>query len=401
MRVLTRARSHSPAEVASEGQRCPCLAHRPCKLSLLLFLVFLFQTTGCTQKPATTPVRLGQLAGLSGPEKLSGDHARWGVQLALPAPGSDEPAPARPLVVHHVDHQGDSALLQAETVRLLAVNRCSALIVSCDAPMGDLAARAAQPYDVPLVLTGELTAVPRAGVVTLGAGPGPRGRALACLARQELKATRAAILLGGERTLPAAMAEAFRREWSLNSTNPVETWSWDGKTDLGDLSKRVARWKPDVILAAGSVADFVKVRQELETASLKVPLLFAGEDSGPEAFRGDVYPAGIYLATVFSPGGLTEPGKDIARRYREEFQEPLDLAAAQSYDALRLVGEVLAASRAPGAKRPHEELARLETFESLTGPIKFKDRRTRRPVFLLRIKEGQPALVRTWTPEDE
>src|SRR4051794_22376128 len=90
--------------------------------------------TGCVQRPATTPIRIGHLAAFSGPERTRGDHARRGIQLAVSAAmAEDQKVAGRALVVHHADHAGDADVFQAEAVRLLAITQVSALIVSCDA----------------------------------------------------------------------------------------------------------------------------------------------------------------------------------------------------------------------------------------------------------------------------
>jgi branched-chain amino acid transport system substrate-binding protein len=361
---------------------------------LLLFAALILG--GCTQKTVPGPIRLGHVAPLSGPAQSRGDHARWGLQLAVTAAlADDHKVLDRRLVVHHADDQGDAAVLQAEAIRLLAVTRVAALIGTCDAELGEALARAALPYSAPILLTGELTVPPRDGVWTLGAGPDARGRALAHYARTSLKAKRAALLVAGRAALPAAVVEAFRREWSLEPVAAVERWDWSNEAQLGELASPVAGWRPDVVVLGGGVEDFLKARRRLDEAKVSVPLLFAGEDISPAAFRGGNVPGGLYLATAYASEALTETGQDFSRRYEEAFHEAPDIFAVQAHDAAQLLIDALPEARSTAPAKLREQLAGLQSFESLIGPVTFNSRQARRPVFVVAVQDGRARRVTT------
>src|SRR5439155_27029397 len=130
------------------------------------------------------------------------------------------------------------------------------------------------------------------------------------------------------------------------------------------------------VLVAGSADDAEQVRTDLHTAKRTVPLLFGGADgigSWAETPGLDVY-----SATAFATDGLSEKGSTFARRYQESTGERFDLSAALSADATRLLFEGLK-SAAPNAKL-RDQLAKIETFETTTGNVTFKDRQARRPV---------------------
>src|SRR5262249_37652348 len=134
------------------------------------------------------------------------------------------------------------------------------------------------------------------------------------------------------------------------------------------------------------------------SAGFKGPLLYGGEDFGTEAVEEDAE-GETYLATVCGPeAGLTAQGAEIARKYQESFKEKPGFAALQAYDAVRLAVEVLQQSL-PVGLRQRERPPRLESFDSLTGPVAFKDRRTRRKVFVVQVKGHATQLIRTIEPE--
>src|SRR5262245_58670693 len=115
-----------------------------------VFLMLGAMAAGCVQRPPNETVRIGHLTTLSGAARSRGESARRGIDLAVAAlRGEEKEEGERKLVVFHADHQGKAEVLQAEAVRLLAVNRVAALVADCDARLGEALARAAQPYHVP------------------------------------------------------------------------------------------------------------------------------------------------------------------------------------------------------------------------------------------------------------
>ncbi len=363
---------------------------RRCQSALLLLLV------GCSTRKAPEPVWVGHVAPLSGPERALGQSARQGILLAVEdAQAAGTTMAGRPLAVRHADGRGDVETLKGETVRLLAVNKVVGLLGSPDA----LAAKqlqAARPYSAPAIVLAELAAAsPGEGTVGLGARPDARGRALARYAQRQLKGARAALLTDSRGPVATALAEAFVNEWP-NSGTALARWDCEREPEQAELVKRVVAWKPDVVLLAANGRDFRRLRAALRQAGWRGPVLHGGEDVGIDAIRRDA-PGDprLYLVTVFAHAGLTAEGKALAARYRERFRQPLDLPAAQAYDGARLLFAVLQEAGNAKGTRVREVLKARETFESLTGPVTWKDGQPLRRLFVVRIAEGKKAVVQT------
>jgi ABC-type branched-subunit amino acid transport system substrate-binding protein len=126
-----------------------------------------------------------------------------------------------------------------------------------------------------------------------------------------------------------------------------------------------------------------------------VTLLHGGADVEAQALAGD---GEVYQATVFCEEKLTERGKEFAKKYREEFKTAPDLVAAQSYDGVRLLFEALQQA-GPAAPKVREFLGNVENWETVTGPLTLKERRPRRPVFVVRLKDGAVEWRKTYDPE--
>jgi branched-chain amino acid transport system substrate-binding protein len=370
--------------------------------STRVVVALLLAAAGCSPRKEPEPVWVGHLAPLSGPDRLEGQHARQGAQLAVEdARAAGQTVAGRPLAIRHVDGRADAEAVRAETVRLLAVNRVKALLAGPDGLAGSVV-QAARPYGVAVVVPGELAdPLPAEGVLVLGARPAARGRALARYASGDLKATRALVVTDGRAPSAAALASAFVAEWPRSTSTAVAEWPWEGEAGHAGLVKRALAWKPNVVVLAAEARDLGKLHGRLRDAGWRGPILHGGGDVGAEALRRA---AGggpdLYLATVYAPEGLTKEGQAFARRYEERFRQPPDLAAVQTYDAARLLFDVLAHAGKADEKRVREELGRRESFESSTGPVTWQDRRPRRRLFVVRLRGDKAEVVQNVAPED-
>jgi branched-chain amino acid transport system substrate-binding protein len=343
---------------------------------------------GCGGK-APEPIRLGHLV-VSGADQRGGEQARQGVQLAVEE-WNKEAADrgGRQVLVLHV-----TARSEAEAVRLLSVNRVVALIVAPEHLLAEGAARAAGRYEAAVVVAGEL-ASPPPGVFPVGAGPAQRGRALARFAAGELKAGRAAVLTDGRDPVAAAVASGFLKGWP-HAEPPVSRQWVDGQgTDLAPQATEAAKAKAGVELIAGPPADVRAAAAALHAAGLRVPLLHGGQDGGAAALEGLPDGADVYLVTAYAPEGLTDAGKDFARRYEERFHAAPDLHAALAYDGARLLLAALRKAPDVTPSRLRAQLAKREPFEGVTGPWTWKDGEVRRPLFLLRLENNRAKLVKS------
>jgi branched-chain amino acid transport system substrate-binding protein len=371
--------------------------------------VLLAALAGCGPRGAPEPVWIGQVVPLTGSDRAAGEHARQGVQLAVAEAKAEGKAIAgRPLAVVHADSRSDLEAVGAETVRLLSVNRVAALLAGPEDPAAERLLRADGSYGVPVVVPGELADPSSWSVaLALGALPGERGRALARYAIRDLAARRAVVLSDARDPVAAALAAAFVREWRRGKDGSpaglaVEEWTVGGSADLPGLAARAVKARPDLVLFAGASADFRTLRGRLGEGSLHAPLLYGGGDAGPAAVQGGLEGGpDLYLATVYATEKLTAHGQEFARRYEAGFHESPDLYAAGAYDGARLLFDVLhrAQTTAPAALR--DELARTESFETVTGTVAWKDRRPRRTFFLVEVKGGQVRVVQTVEPGGE
>jgi ABC-type branched-subunit amino acid transport system substrate-binding protein len=356
---------------------------------------------GCGSRGEGEPIWVGHLAPLSGADRARGEQARQGIELAVNELASAEARPgSRPIKVLHVDSRGDEETLRAEVVRLLAVNKAVALIGSLDGALARRLVREAQPYGVPVLLSGEAAGPRGEAVFCMGLSAARRGQLLAGRARDR-KAGKLAVLSDTRLTLAVDLAAAFVREYRKGG-GEVREWPVpaDRKDEAG-LADEMAKWGPGAVLLAAGPRDSLAWGERLPRAKVQATLYYGGEYRGPAPLLPNTTGLPLELATVYAPSELTGKGQDWARRYREEFREAPDYEAAQAYDAARLLFEVIRQGPPITGARLRERLGKVDSFESLTGPLSFKGRQTRRQVFLLELTGPDSKAVQTINPEAE
>lgn len=357
-------------------------------------LYLLLVVSGCSLKAAPEPVRIGQLLPLSGANRTIGQHARQGVELAV-VETADQTIAGHPCVVLHVDSRSDAETVRAETVRLLTVNKAAALMGDFDAALSEHLLRANQPYGVPVIVPGELpTDAGADGVFSLAVPPAERGRMLSTYASGELHLKRAAVLTDSRLPAAAALSAAFVKTWPRGNGS-IEEWTFASTAERDERIGRVIAAAPAVVLLACSADDFRILRPSLAAALVKAPLLYGGPDAGAAPLQAELEArSDVYLATAYDADHLSDLGRAFAKRYQERFHESPDLFAAQAYDAARLLLQVMQRAGTANKDSLRKELAKLEQFDSVTGPLHWKEGWVQRRVFLVALKNNQAKVVR-------
>jgi ABC-type branched-subunit amino acid transport system substrate-binding protein len=360
-----------------------------------LMVLPLLAVASCSSKASPEPVWIAQLLPQDGANRTLAQHSRQGVEQAIVDAGSAvQTSAGRPCAVLHVDSR-DAASVQAETIRLVTVNKAVAFVAGFDAALTARLIQTTRSYGVPVIVPGELPGPSESGaVVSLGVPPAVRGRRLARYASSDLKCQRAAVLTDTRNPVAAAFADAFLKAWPRDRNGASEEWNFATPAERDERANRIIQAAPAVVVLACSVADFRLLRPRLAAALPSVSLIYGGEDAGAAVLQAELETRpDVYLATAYSSEHLSERGRTFAREYEEHFHEPSDLYAAQSYDAACLLLDALQRADTPSRDALSKSLALLEQFESVTGPVRWKERQPHRRVFLIALKNNRPSVV--------
>lgn len=367
------------------------------RTALLASLVSL----GCTRQAEPEPLVLGHLAPFSGRERVLGEQAARGIELAIAEVNSGETAAGqRPLAVIHVDTKADPDLAGQQAVRLVKINNVAGLLGGMSEPQAvTIAARAEQLGAFLITPTGVGRGSSWRGVISLGLEPARRGEALARFSREQLQADKVPVLVAGDRAGSVALAEGFAATLADTGSQRGEYLEYRSGPELTAQLTRLQQTKARVVCLAGPPADLALLREKLADVQPAPAILYGGEEADCTLVSKDSLAGeGVYLTTCFVATDEAAERGDFVKKFTERFQRPPDANALLAYDGVRLAAHLLRTTRIARWPRSAEEVGKLLTqLDWHTGPLA-EAHPDRRPVLLVRLEKGTPQVVARFPP---
>jgi branched-chain amino acid transport system substrate-binding protein len=362
-------------------------------LKHIIVFVGILTLMGCS-RPAPEPMYLGHLAVRGLPERSVAESTDNAVLLAVEEVKDQPPVPERPITVINPDVPSADNL-PAIATRVITINRAQALLADTRATPTEQLCRIAQQNTLPLVTSCGLPGALLAPFgFSVGLSPAELGKYLARFALDESKVRDAVLLVDTRLLLSQPLATAFSDEFRKTTGVKLETWTYAADAELPKLVEKLTEKPPAAVVFVGAVEDLPKLRGARGLAP-EVPVFFGGEE-----LRSAVGEGAIYQATAFFSDGSTPRAQEFVKKYEGRFKQAPAVDAALAYDAARVLFEGMRRAKSAQGSKVQEELCKLKSFESLTGPLSIdKDHNTRRPVFIvLRSKDGVK-LQKRYEPE--
>jgi branched-chain amino acid transport system substrate-binding protein len=358
----------------------------------------------CGKKGDSPPILVGQLVPSTGADAAMAEHARQGIFFAVEEVNQeDRLIQGRRVEVIHPEVGPDPEVHRAAGVRLIAVNRVTALLGGNDPQQVEslveslgLVSEAAK---VPLLVTGGLPGRPANHFVFyLGMTPSYQGRSLGRFAGEEWQGKSIALLLGvreKKEPLHRALAEAFTKEFGKSSGQILGPWTFRSSDEVQELTRRITEQSPAAILLAGSVDDLAAFRKAGLPENL--PVMLGSADGSQSLVRNLEISNPVYLATAFAAQEKHEKSQDFIRRFQEKFHAAPDVHSALAYDSARFLFEALRNAKSLEGSKVREALAEIKAFAGITGDVHLnEDNTVVRPVFILKVSEGQINTQKTY-----
>jgi branched-chain amino acid transport system substrate-binding protein len=383
----------------------------PCWFLVVFLVLILF--SGC-QRKSTDVVNIGHVASFRGSEKISGEHAKQGIELALQESQEDTGTiDGRRIAVIHVDSGGDVKAADAASVRLAVVNRVVAFLGGTDSVQSSAMEGIARNNEIPLVTSASLPGqVPSDFVFRTGLSPEAQAKKLAEFAgrQQTPPVNRVAILMDGtDKGLSSFLADQFAKEflnekehslagqWTYRKYRKGQAgsegeWEMKNADELKEINDQIRKSKPDAIFLAGLASDLSHLRKAGLDESL--PVFFAGEEGSEHILQAAGGHQPVYLVTAFAVTGDALQ-KDFVTQYEKQFHGPPDVHAALAYDNMRILIDALKRASSPKAVKIKEALEELRNFQTLTGKASFSKEGhwLEREALVVKVQDGIGTLV--------
>lgn len=320
-------------------------------------------------------IRIGMLVPMTGPRQAEGETLRRAAQMAVDEQNAASlPGPRITFVMR--DENGPWGLASSEIVHLIFDDQAVALITSSEGDSAHLAEQVGNKVGVPIITLSSdstTTEINMPWIFRLGPNDAAQARAFARDIYQNRKLQRAVLLrqsdrdgrLGGEAFMKAAA--------EMNALPPVEV-----VVDSGNIADAVAAMDIAVAQAVVVWTDApaaARIAARLRDLRATVPVYVcrkaAEDDSGaatqpPGTGCGRKDAAAWITASPSSPQAHAE----FARRYHQRFGTEPGIAAAEAYDAVRILAISLRQS-GPNRTRLRDALAAVDGFAGASGIISF------------------------------
>jgi branched-chain amino acid transport system substrate-binding protein len=316
--------------------------------------------------------KVGVFGPLTGPAAADGNGCLWATQLAADQANARGGVQGRKVVVVSADDQAKPSEGITAVQKLVTRDGATALVSCSYSGATRSAAGVAQQSKVPMVVAYAVhPEITRAGhyvwrMFTLGP---IQGRAIAVMAREDGKGSRAAILWVkndyGE-SISTAAAERFAKlGGTVVSNEPFAI----GDKDFATALTKARAASPDVLLVVAYYAEGALIVQQARRQGLTAPVYGSDGISAPkfvelarDAAEGAVMSAATDLnAPLF---------KEFAKEFEARHRYVPDSVPSHGYDAMLVVLE--AARRGePGAEGVLRGLGQITEFTGVNGTVKF------------------------------
>jgi branched-chain amino acid transport system substrate-binding protein len=352
------------------------------------------------------PVRVGAVFSETGGLASIGSPGLAGMRLAAAELNARGGLLGRPVELVAADSRSSAAAVARAVRTLIEKDQVVALGGLNDSTLVLAAGPVAQRAGVPFVTSGAtLPDLPaRIGNTLFMAayGDDAQAHAVADLARTDLHARTAFLLVDREADFTRALAGFFRARFVARGGTVVGQLSYrSGERKFAAAIARIRALQrpPDVIFASALPSEAGRITRQVRAAGLTQPILSGDGFDTPLVGRfGGPLADDVYFSTHVALGSAEPRVRRFVAAYRKRYRRaPENAFAALGYDTMNLIADAVrrAGTAEPSAIRA--ALAATRRFRMVTGTISYAaGRRTpTKPVTIIRVENGRSAFYRT------
>jgi branched-chain amino acid transport system substrate-binding protein len=355
------------------------------------------------------PIPIGAVFSETGGLRSIGSPGLAGMRLAASEINAGGGILGRRVQLAVADSRSNPTAVARGVRRLIEDQRVVAIGGLNDSTLALAAGPVAQRAGIPFVTAGAtLPTLPRTvgnGFFMAAFGDDAQAHAVADVARKDLRARSAFLLVDRGSDFTRALARFFRQRFVARGGTVAGQLSYaSGERDFASAMARIRahRPAPDVLFFSALPSEAGRLIRQARAAGLMQPILSGDGFDTPELSRvAGTLADNVYYSTHVALDGAARRIRRFVAAYRGRYgRRPENAFAALGYDTMRLIADAIrrAGSSDPSAIR--RALAATRGFAMVTGTISYAPgRRTpRKPVTVVRVREGKPAFYRAVLP---
>jgi branched-chain amino acid transport system substrate-binding protein len=363
------------------------------------FALVVTVSCGGEQNPAGQGIEIGFYGALTGPQATFALSGRNGARLAIDEINRAGGVLGKKLALIAEDDRNEPSEAASAVSKLITRNHVVALIGENASSRSLAAAPIAQSYQVPMVSPSSTNVeVTKKGdyIFRVCFIDPSQGKALALFARNDLKASTAAILIDSKSDYSVGLAAAFESQFTkLGGKVLAQVKYAEGDSDFSAQLTSIRASSPDVLFVPGYYTDAGLIARQARGLGLSSTLLGAdGWDSPKLAEIGGSAVEGSYFSNHYSVDDPSPAVRKFVDAYKRAYGSEPDSIAALSYDATRLVADSIRRAGSTEGKRVRDAIASTKDFPAVTGTITMDaDRNPVKLPVILKVVNGRPTFA--------
>ncbi len=229
-----------------------------------------------------------------------------------------------------------------------------------------------------------------------------QGRVAAKIAKDELNAKTAAIILDISQDYSVALAAYFRRAFQkLGGKVLTDVKFKSGDRDFTPQLSSIKEAKPDIIYAPIYYTECALAAKQARNMGITAPILAGDGVQAPELIElgGDAV-EGLLFTTHFHPDMVTsERGKQFLQAFKDEYGSIPDAFTANGADAYFLLLDAIKRAGSDDPQKIREALVNTKNFEGVGGAITMQSNGNPiKAMVVNKVKDGKFVYIKSIMP---
>ncbi len=355
--------------------------------------------------PAAEPIKVGEIASLTGKEAAFGQSSHKGTVLAVEQLNAAGGVLGRPLQLLSEDNQSKAGESATVARKLLSREKVVALLgevaSSRSLEMAPIAQRAKIPMISPSSTNPKVTEVGDYVFRVCFIDPF-QGTVMAKFAKETLKARRVAVLTSVSSAYSVGLAKYFKERFLADGGEiALEQKFAEGDKDFKAQLTAIRAAGVDAIFVPGYYTEAALITRQARELGLTLPLFGGDGWEAPQLIEiGGKAVEGTYYSTHYSPEDTAPAVQAFVAAFRARWNgETPDAMAALGYDSALVLADAI--KRAGGTEGPalRDALAATKGFAGVTGATNIDaGRNASKSAVIVTIKDGQFKFVQSVAP---
>ncbi|HUS33204.1 MAG TPA: ABC transporter substrate-binding protein [Kofleriaceae bacterium] len=347
---------------------------------------------------ASGPIVIGHFASMSGPQATFGISTDQAIRLAIKEKNEKGGIKGRKIELVTIDDAGKQSEAATAVTRLINDHHAVAVLGEVASSLslagGPIAQKAHVPMISPSSTNPDVTDVGDY-IFRVCFLDDFQGWVDAKFAKENLKATKAAILYDQAQAYSSGLADYFEKSFKeMGGTIVTKQAYTGGNLEISSQLQSVKSSGAEVVFLPGYYSDAGTIIRKAREAGITTP--FVGGDGWDSEelpkIAGDAI-NGNYFSNHYAPEEDRPEVKNFVQKYQSEYHKTADGLAALGYDAALVLFDAMERSKSLDGKDLRDAIAETKNFTGVTGTFSIDaDRNAMKSAVIVEYKAGKQTM---------